>query len=52
VLLRDPLDGRRKRAEIVDVLSIAEDCAGKRLGLRPSLAVVGVVEEVADDVGA
>ena len=48
MLLGDPLDRRRKRAEIVDVLGIGEDGAGQRLGLGSGLAVMGLVEEVAD----
>jgi len=48
VLLRDALDGRRKGGEVVDVLRVGENGRGERLELGAGLAVVGLVEEVAD----
>ena len=48
VLLGDPLDGAGERAQIVDVARIGQHGLGQSLGLRASLTVVRLVEEIAD----
>jgi hypothetical protein len=48
MLLRDALDRRCQGSKIVDVLGIGEHGARQRLGLGAGLAVVRLVEEVAD----
>jgi hypothetical protein len=48
MLLRDPLDRRGERPEVVDVLDIGEDCRRHGLGLRSGLTMMRLIEEIAD----
>ena len=48
VLLRDALHPRGQRAEVVDVARIGDHRRGERLGLGARLAVMRLVEQVAD----
>jgi hypothetical protein len=52
MLLDDAFDGAAEGSEMVDVAGIGQDCHGQRLGLRAGLAMVGLVEQVADRLGA
>src|SRR4051812_18059663 len=48
MLLRDALHARGERAEVVDVARIGDHGGGERLGLGACLAMVRLVEQVAD----
>ena len=48
MLLGDPLDRRAENVEPFDVLRIGQDGRGEGLRLRAGLAMVGLVEQVAD----
>jgi hypothetical protein len=48
MLLRDPLDSGRKRTEIFNIAGIGENGARERTRLRSGVAMMRLIEKVAD----
>ncbi|MNE42972.1 hypothetical protein D3C80_1371240 [compost metagenome] len=48
MLMGNPLNNRGQDCKVFDVLRVSEDCSGKRMYLRATFTLVGVVKQVLD----